>query len=61
MQATDRKVEISTSNDNQIYIEYFDGEKEYIDISVSENKELTVKLVLNKDWTDYIGTKPSIE
>ena len=61
VQATDREVEISASDDNQIYINYFDGEKEYLDISVSDNKELTVKLVFDKDWTDYIGTKPSAE
>lgn len=61
VQATDREVEISASDDNQIYIDYFDGEKEYLDISVSESKELTVKLVFDKDWTDYIGIKPSAE
>ncbi|MCI9032109.1 MAG: DUF4097 family beta strand repeat protein [Clostridia bacterium] len=61
LQATDREVEISASDDNQIYIDYFDGKKEYLDISVSESKELTVKLVFDKDWKDYIGTKPSAE
>ena len=61
VQATDREVEISASDDNQIYIDYFDGEKEYLDILVSESKELTVKLVFNNEWMDYIGTKPSAE
>lgn len=61
VRVTDREVEISTSDDNRIYIDYFDGEKEYLDISVSESKELTVKLVFNKDWTDYIGAKPFTE
>ena len=45
VQASDRELEIGTSEDDQIY--------------VSENKELVIKLVFNKDWTDYIGTKPS--
>ena len=61
VQVTDRELEISASADNQIYIDYYDGEKEYLDIVVSESKELTVKLTFNKDWTDYIGTKPSAE
>lgn len=58
---TNRELEIVASEDNQIYIDYFDGEKEYLDISISENKELTIKLGTNKKWTDYIGKKPSKE
>ncbi|MCI9517931.1 MAG: DUF4097 domain-containing protein [Clostridia bacterium] len=61
VQVEDRELEIVTSKDNRIRIDYFDGEKEYLDISVSENKELTVKLVFDKKWTDFIGTKPSAE
>lgn len=61
IQVTDRELEVSASEDNQIYIDYFDGEKEYLDITVSESNELTVKLVFNKEWTDFIGTKPSAE
>lgn len=61
VQVTDREVEISASEDNRIYIDYFDGEKEYLEISVTESKELTVKLTTNKHWTDFIGTKPSKE
>lgn len=61
IQVTDRELEIVASEDNQIYIDYFDGEKEYLDISVSESKELKVKLVFKKEWTDFIGTKPSAE
>lgn len=59
VQTTDRKLEIGASKDARVYLDYFDGEKEYLDITVSESKELTVKLVFDKDWTDYIGTKPS--
>lgn len=61
VQVEDRELEVSASEDDQIHIDYFDGEKEYLDISVSENKELTVKLVFNKNWTDYVGVKPSAE
>ncbi|MDE6473906.1 MAG: DUF4097 domain-containing protein [Clostridia bacterium] len=61
VQVTDRELEICASEDNQIYIDYFDGEKEYLDISVSQSKELIIKLVFNKDWTSVIGTKPSVE
>lgn len=59
VQVSDREVEVSPSEGDQIYVEYFDSEKEYLDISVSENKELVIDLVYDKDWTDFIGTKPS--
>ena len=57
---SDRELEIGVSQDGQVHIDYFDSEKEYLDISLS-GKELTVKLVFDKDWTDYIGVKPSKE
>lgn len=56
----DRKIELDISTDNQIHIDYFDGEKEYYYISV-ENNELIMTLEQNKNWTDFIGTKPSID
>lgn len=61
VQVTDRELEVSASEDDQIHIDYFDGEKEYLDITVSESNELTVKLLFNKEWTDFVGTKPSAE
>lgn len=61
VQVTDRELEISVSEDNQIHIDYFDSEKEYLDISVSDNNELTVKLSFDKEWTDFIGSKPKSE
>lgn len=61
VQVTDRELEIGASEDNRIYIDYFDGEKEFLEITVSESKELTVKLLYKKDWTDFIGVKPSAE
>ncbi len=50
-------MEIVVSNDNQIHIDYFDGEKEYLDISVSENGELTIKIHCDKNWSDFISMK----
>ncbi len=61
LEVENRELEITASEDNQVYITYFDGKKEYLDISVNENKELTVKLLYNKNWTDYFGMKPSAE
>lgn len=61
VQVTDRELEIGASEDGQIHVDYFDGEKEFLEISVSESKELTVRLTFDKDWTDFIGTKPSAE
>ena len=60
VQVSDRELEIGASQDGRVHIDYFDSEKEYLDISLS-GKELTVKLVFDKDWTDYIGVKPSKE
>lgn len=48
VQVTDRELEISASEDERIYIDYFDSEKEYLDIKVSDSKELTVKLEYKK-------------
>lgn len=44
VQVSDRELEISESGDDRVYIDYFDSEKEYLDINVSESRELTVKL-----------------
>ena len=59
IQVTDRELNIGVSEDNQIWIDYFDSEKEYLEIEVSEDHVLTVKLMFDKEWTDFIGTKPS--
>lgn len=61
IEVSDRQINIDLSSDEQVHIEYFDGEKEYFDIAVSENKELAVKLIFNKEWTDFIGTKAAAE
>lgn len=60
VQVEDRELEITTSADERVHIDYFDGEKEYLDITLSD-KQLTIKLLYDKEWTDYIGFKPSKE
>lgn len=54
----DREVQIAASEDEAVHIRYFDGEKQYLAIAVSDGR-MTVKLVYDKDWTDYIGFKPA--
>lgn len=55
----DREIEISVSDDNQVHVDYFESEKEYYNLSVTENNLLTMKYTQNKEWTDFIGTKPN--
>lgn len=57
----DRAVEIVPSADDKVYITCFENDKEYYDIILSEDGELSMILQTNKEWTDYIGTKPSEE
>lgn len=57
----DREIEVSISRDNRIRIDYFENSKEAYDISVSDENILTMTSKSNKDWTDYIGGKPSAE
>ena len=55
----DREVEINISTDKQVHIDYHESEKEYYSITVSENGELNISLVYNKNWLDYFGIKPN--
>lgn len=57
----DRAVEVLPSDDDSVHISYFENDKEYYDILLSEDGELGITLQTDKDWTDYIGTKPSEE
>lgn len=57
----DREIEVSLSEDEQIHITYFESSKEYYNISVSDEKVLTMASASNKEWTDYIGVKPPAE
>ena len=57
----DREIEVSLSADEQVHVQYYENSKEYYDISVSDKNVLTMESASNKDWTDYIGGKPSAE
>lgn len=57
----DREIEVSISENHQIQIVYFENNKETYDITVSDESELTMTSVSNKDWKDYVGVKPSAE
>lgn len=55
----DRKIEVSLSEDEQVHIQYSENSKEHYDISVSDENVLTMASASNKEWTDYVGRKPS--
>ncbi len=57
----DREIEVSLSADEQVHIQYSENSKEYYDISVSDEKVLTMTSASDKEWTDYIGGKPAAE
>ena len=57
---SDRAVELSVAETEVATVEYWQSESEYYDITFSEGT-LTIRLVLDKTWTDYIGTKPAEE
>ncbi len=52
---------MSLSEDEQVHIQYYENSKEYYDISVSDENVLTMVSASDKEWTDYIGVKPSAE
>lgn len=56
----DRAVEVVASEDGQAHVAGFESEQEYYDITL-EGGVLTVKLVQDKEWTDFIGTKPDAQ
>ncbi len=57
----DRKIAVSLSEDEQVHIEYSENNIEYYDISVSDEKVLTMTSLSDKEWMDYIGGKLSAE
>lgn len=57
----DRELEVTLSGDERIHIQYSESEKEYYDISVSDENVLTMVNADSKEWTDYIGGKPPAE
>lgn len=56
----DRAVEVVASEDGQAHVAGFESEQEYYNITL-EGGVLTVKLVQDKEWTDFIGTKPDAQ
>ena len=57
----DRQVEVTRSADEQIHIYYYESNKEYYDISVSEDNVLNMAAVNDKEWTDFIVKKASLD
>ena len=59
--AEDREVSVIVSEDWQVHVSGWESEKEYYEIDLSQEGALTVTLRYNKEWTDFIGTKPSAQ
>lgn len=57
----DREIQVSLSPDEEVHIAYSENSKEYYEISVSDGQVLTMTSASNKEWTDYIGSKPAAE
>lgn len=57
----DRQIEVLLSQDEQVHIQYYENGKEYYDILISDQNVLTMTSISDKEWTDYIGIKPSAE
>lgn len=57
----DRQIEVSESEDERIRIVYSENSEETYDISVSDENVLTMTNAGDREWTDYIGGKPSVE
>ena len=56
----DREVSVGVSDDGKIHIDCSESEKEFYEIR-SEEGVLTMSLLYDKEWTDFIGVKPSDE
>ena len=56
----DRSIDVMLSDDGQIHIDYLVSSKEGYDIGLADGC-LSMSGTSNKDWTDYIGMKPSAE
>lgn len=55
---SDREVEIVPSSGESVVVEYFASEREYYDVTLSEDGELKVALVTEREWTQIIASKP---
>lgn len=51
----DRAIEILPSSDGEIHITYFESDKEFYEITVNENKVLTMQSASDKELSDYFG------
>lgn len=57
----DREIAVALSEDEQIHMDYYESDKEYYEISVSDDNMLTMTAASNKEWTDFIGGKAPAE
>lgn len=53
----DKQIEVSKSKDDKIHISYFESDKEFYDISVSNDNVLSMSYATNKVPLDYISRK----
>ena len=51
----DRKIDVELSDDDKIYIDYYESEQEFFNIAVSDDHTLTMSYDTEKQLTDYIG------
>lgn len=51
----DREIQVSLSTDDLIHIDYFESDKEYYDLFVSDDGILTMTSENSKEWSDYFG------
>ena len=58
---SDRAVEVAPSEDGKLHIAYYESEKQSYKIELTGEGALTVQLDLDREWTDFIGTKPSAQ
>lgn len=53
----DRQVEVLSSEDGQIHIDYYESSEEGYEIAISQDHILTMTAKSQKEWTDFIGAK----
>lgn len=57
IEVRDRQIDVGISEDGQVHIDYFDNNKEFYDIDLSDDKALTMTAKNDKAWQDYVGVK----
>lgn len=58
---SDRAVEVAPSEDGKLHIAYYESEKQSYKIELTGEGALTVRLDLDREWTDFIGTQAAVE